>query len=174
MLSPTSAVPLPPIASLRLDTQLSPINPKAYQGLIGQLILLTKTRPDITYATFILNRYMHKLQTDHWNAAMILILYLAKYPFLGLLYAQREKNILQGFSNSDYAGNLDDKTSTSGYLFTNGSTPISWLSKKQNSTSRSFCESEYRAPAKCTCDPIWVRRLQKELRFCTSTYDSLV
>ena len=141
MLSPILAIPLPPTSSLRLDTHSSFVNPKAYQGLIGRLIFLTKTQPNIAYATSILSMYMHKLQTDHWNVAMTLISYLAKYPSLGLWYAQGEGNTLQGSSDLDYAGNIDERTSTSGYLFTNGSTLVLWSSKKQNSTSRSFCES---------------------------------
>ena len=62
---------------------------------------------------------------------MTLILYFAKYPSLSLWYVQRKENTLQGFLDSDYAGNLDDRTSTSAYLFTNGSTPVSWSSKKK-------------------------------------------
>ena len=140
---------------------------------MGQLIFLTKTRSNIAYVTSILSWYMHKPQLAHWNTTLHFLSYIAKYPSLELWYAQEEENTLQGFSDSDYVGNLDDMTSTSGYLFTNGSTPISWSSKKQNSTSRSSCESEYRALAKCTCEAIWLRRLKKELGFSNSLLMSL-
>ena len=111
---------------------------------------------------------MHSPQQAHWDAALSLLAYLSKTLDLGLWYLKGEENTIQGFSDADYAGNLDDRTSTSAYLFTNGSTPISWSSKKQNSTSRSSCKSEYRALAKCTCEAIWLNRLTKELGFCSS------
>ena len=98
----------------------------------------------------------------------MLITYLSRTLDFGLWYPKGEANITQGFLDADYAGNLDDRTSTSAYLFINGTTPISWSSKKQTSTSRSSCESEYRALAKCMCEAIWLNRLAKELGFCPS------
>jgi hypothetical protein len=77
----------------------------------------------------------------------------------------REETRLEGFSDADYAGNLDDRTSISAYLFQLGSTPISWCSKKQSSTARSTYESKYRALSRGTCEAIWLRRLIQELGF---------
>ena len=130
---------------------------------MDQLIYLTKTRPNISYATSVFSRYMHSPQSTHWSATLQLVSYLARFPSLGLWYAKGEENTIQGFFDSDYTGNLDDKTSTGGYLFTSGSTPISWSSKKHNSTSRSFCKSEYCALAKCASEAIWLKKLEKEL-----------
>ena len=164
---PASQVPLAPTSKLRFDTQSAPVDVKANQGLVAQLIFLTKTRPCISYATSVLSRYMHCAQEAHWHATLQLVSYLQLFPSMGLWYPKGEENTIQGFSDSNYVGNLDDRTSTNGYLFTNGSTPISWSSKKQTSTSRSSCEYEYRALTKCTCEAIWLRRLEKELGFST-------
>ena len=123
---PPSSIPISPSTRLSIDTDTSPIDSKAYQVLVGQLLYLTKTRLDICYTTSILSRYMHSPQQAHWDAALSLLAYLSNTPDLGLWYPKGEENIIQGFSNADYAGNLDDRTSTSAYLFTNGSTPISW------------------------------------------------
>ena len=167
LVPPPSQVPIPPTVSLRLDTSSEPVHIKSYQALVGQLIFLTKTRPDNSYAMSLLSRFMHSPQMTRWNAALHLISYIAKFPTFGLWYAKGEENLIQGFLDLDYACNLDDRTSIRGYLFTNGTTPISWFSKKQNSTSRSSCESEYRALAKCMCNAIWLCRLKKELGFCS-------
>ena len=72
---------------------------------------------------------------------------------------------LQGYSDANYAGDIDERKSTSAYIFTMGRTPVSWSSKKQNVTFRSSCELEYRALAKTTCEAIWLRRLIRELGF---------
>ena len=165
---PPSSIPILPTTRLGLDTATPIVDTQAYQALVSQLLYLTKTRPDICYTTSVLSRYMHSPQQAHWDAALHLLAYLSKTSDLGLWYPKGEGNIIQGFSDADYASNLDDRTSTSAYLFTNGSTPISWSSKKQNFTSRSSCESEYRALAKCTCKAIWLNRLAKELGFYSS------
>ena len=155
---PTSSVPLDPATKLRANTQVLPMELTEYQTLVSQLIFLTKARPDIYFATSLLSRFMHYPQVDHWNATLHLLSYLTKNPSLGLWYPKGEESTIQGFLDANYAGNLDDCTS---YLFLSGSTPISWSSKKQTSTSRSSYKSEYSTLAKCTYDAIWLKRLEK-------------
>jgi hypothetical protein len=158
-------IPLAPAFKLHKKTRAAPTDARDYQGLVGQLHYLTKTRPDIAYATSLLSRFMHGPQLLHRQAALNIVRYLSMFPSLGLWYLQGQDTTLQGFSDADYGGDLDDRISTSAYLFKLGPTPISWCSKKQSSTARSSCESEYRALSRCTCEAIWLRRLVKELGF---------
>jgi hypothetical protein len=108
---------------------------------------------------------MHKPQLLHRQAVQHLLNYLCRHPSDGLWFPRGGGTSLTGFSDVDYNGNPDDRTSTSAYIFYFGQTPISWSSRKQSSSSRSSCESEYRALAKCTCEAIWLRRLTRELGF---------
>lgn len=68
-----------------------------------------------------------------------------------------------GFCDSDYAGDIDDRKSTTGFVFFLGDSVISWSSKKQSIVTLSTCEAEYIAATSCTCHAIWLRRLLKEL-----------
>ena len=92
--------------------------------------------------------------TTHLQAACGILRYIGRYPSLGIFFKAGEENHLSGYSDADYAQDPDDHISTSAYLFFLGSTPISWCSRKQTSTARSSCESEYRALANCTCEAI--------------------
>ncbi|KAH9331534.1 hypothetical protein KI387_003642, partial [Taxus chinensis] len=78
---------------------------------------------------------------------------------LGLEYKKNDNFFLTGYSDSDHAGNMDDRKSTSGFVFFMGSGPISWGSKKQNFVSRSSTEAEYRAAGEAVCEAIWLRRI---------------
>ena len=89
---------------------------------------------------------------------------MRRYPNLGLFYKQGGENILHGYTDADYGQDVDDRISVGAYIFFIGNSPVSWNSKKQSSTSRSSCESEYRALARCSCEAVWIRRLLGELK----------
>ena len=76
-----------------------------------------------------------------------------------------EQSELIGFTDSDYAGDQDDRKSTSGYAFMFGSAAISWSSKKQPIVTLSSTEAEFVAATSCACQAIWLRRILKELHF---------
>lgn len=81
----------------------------------------------------------------------------------GLEYKKNNNFFLTGYSDSDHAGNIDDRKSTSGFLLFLGSGPISWGSKKQTCVSRSSTESKYRATGGAVCEAIWLRRILEGL-----------
>jgi hypothetical protein len=163
--TPPMYVPISDSVRLSKDTRTAPVDARYYQRLVGELNYLMKTRWDIGFAVSLLSRYMHRPQKTHLAVAFSVLQYLHRHPSLGLWYPKGEDITLQGFSDVDYAGDIDDRISTSAYLFTMGGSPISWRSKKQTVTSRSSCESEYRALAKMTCEVVWLRRLIKQLGF---------
>ncbi|KAJ8617132.1 hypothetical protein MRB53_013318 [Persea americana] len=83
----------------------------------------------------------------------------------GIFYKKNGGSILTGFTDSDYAGDLDDRRSTSGYVLMMGSGAISWASKKQQVVSLSTTEAEFIAAASSACQAIWLRRILEELHF---------
>ena len=155
--------PLPEGLLLSKQSDSPPIDATLYRMLVGKLLFLTKTRPDISYAVSVVSRFMQSPHENHLQAAKHILRYVRRFPNLGLTFSHGDANRLQGFTDADYGQDPDDRISVGAYLFYLGNTPISWNSKKQTSTSRSSCESEYRALAKCACEAVWLRRLLAKL-----------
>ena len=95
-------------------------------------------------------------------AAKSVFRYLCGTVNYGILYTDVSDVTLEGFSESDWAGNLDDRRSITGYAFNIGSGVIAWSSKKQSTVALSSCEAEYQALCAATCEAIWLRRLLKD------------
>lgn len=159
-----SQTPLPEGLLLSKQSDTPPIDATLYRMLVGKLLFLTKTRPDISYAVSVVSRFMQSPHEIHLQAAKHILRYVRHFPDLGLTFSKEDDNCLRGFTDADYGQDLDDRISVGAYIFFLGQTPISWNSKKQSTTSRSSCESEYRALAKCSCEAVWLRRLLAELR----------
>ena len=158
-----SQTPLPEGLLLPKHSDSPPVDATLYRMLVGKLLFLTKTRPDISYAVSVVSRFMQSPQDIHLQAAKHILRYIRRFPDLGLSFQKGDSNCLRGYTDADYGQDLDDRISVGAYIFFLGTSPISWNSKKQSSTSRSSCESEYRALAKCSCEAVWLRRLLAEL-----------
>jgi hypothetical protein len=102
-----------------------------YRQLIGSLIYLINTRPDLSYAVGILSRFMKQPWDNHWNATKRVLRYIQGTKDFGLLYKKTKFFLLGGFSDADFTKSIDDRSSTSGYLMNMGSTAVSWNCKKQ-------------------------------------------
>ena len=159
-----SHTPLPEGLTLSKETATPLVNATLYRMLVGKLLFLTKTRPDITHAVSVVSRFMQAPQETHLQAAKHILRYLRRHPDLGLFFKHGEENLLRGYTDVDYGQDIDDRISIGAYIFFLGNSPVSWNSKKQSSTSRSSCESEYRALAQCSCEAVWIRRLLEELK----------
>ena len=112
-----------------------------YRSLIGCLIYLTATRPDILFAVSILSRFMHCASEVHLQAAKRVIRYVKGTLDYGIMYSHSHNFKLHGYSDSDWAGCIDDMRSTSGYCFSFGSGVFSWCSKKQEVVAQSTAEA---------------------------------
>ncbi|CAA0806487.1 cysteine-rich RLK (RECEPTOR-like protein kinase) 8 [Striga hermonthica] len=130
-----------------------------YRSLIGSLLYLTATRPDIMYATSLLSRFMQSPSQVHYGAAKRILRYLQGTKDYGIQYEYNEDSRLIGYTDSDWAGSVDDMKSTSGYTFSLGSGIFSWSSKKQDCVAQSSAEAEYVATALTTSQAIWLRRI---------------
>jgi hypothetical protein len=161
------ATPLPPHAKLSRDTNEEPLDTEeraAYKSLVGTLIyLMVCSRPDLAYAMSVLSKYLDKPTRDHLRAAKHVLRYLRGTSDLVLVY-KRGNNTLIGYSDADWAGDLDERRSTSGYLFTLNGTAISWRSKLQDTVALSTVEAEYIAMSEAAKESIWLQGLLKEVR----------
>ncbi|XP_074322800.1 secreted RxLR effector protein 161-like [Apium graveolens] len=97
------------------------------------------------------------------KAAKRILRYLKGTMDCGLLYHYLNEFKLVGYCDSDWAGDIDDRKSTTRYVFFIGDTSFSWISKKQTIVTLSTCEAEYVAACSCVCQAIWLRRVLKEL-----------
>ena len=136
-----------------------------FRSLVGSLSYLTSTRPDILFGVGLVSRYMEAPTTAHLMAAKRILLYIEDTLDFGLCYSSSNNFRLRGFSDSDWAGDIDDRRSTTGFVFYMGDTIFSWSSKKQSIVTLSTCEIEYVALSSCVTQAIWLRSLLKELHF---------
>ncbi|XP_062098605.1 secreted RxLR effector protein 161-like [Humulus lupulus] len=118
-----------------------------YRQLVGSLIYLTLTRPDISYAVGVASRYMQQPKNPHLEAVRRMLRYVKDTINYSLLYKKGDEIKIVGYCDADYAGDHDTRRSTTGYVFMLGSGVVSWCSKRQPTVSLSTTEAEYRAAA---------------------------
>ena len=136
-----------------------------YKQIVGSLMYLTATRPDIMFVVSFVSRFMEHPKEAHLRVTRRILRYLKGTLDFGLFYRKGEKSDLIGFTDSDYVGDLDDRKSTSGYVFMMGSEAISWSSKKQPIVTLSTTEAEFVAATSCACQAIWLRKILEKLQF---------
>lgn len=136
----------------------------SYRRLIGRLLYLTTTRPDIAFVVNQLSQFLSSPTDLHEAAAHRVLRYLKGSPGCGLFYPASSSSVLTAFSDSDWAGCVDTRRSITGYCVFLGSALVSWKSKKQTTTSRSSCEAEYRAMAATVCELQWLDYLLCDLQ----------
>ena len=122
-----------------------------YRRLVGKLIYLTVIRPDIAYIVGVLSQFMQEPRIVHWLGVIRVLAYVKKAPGKGLMYKKNGHLLIETYSDSDYAGDKDRK-STSGYCTYVGGNLVMWRSKKQNVISRSNAESEYKSMTQTACE----------------------
>jgi hypothetical protein len=136
-----------------------------YQRLVGRLIYLSHTRPDIAYAVSVVSQFMHLPRESHMEAVYRILRYLKSSPGKGLLFAQHDHLKVEGYTDADWAGSVTDRRSTSGYCTLVGGNLVTWRSKKQSVVARSSAEAEFRAMAHGICELLWLKILLKELGY---------
>ncbi|CAM8951267.1 unnamed protein product [Rhodiola kirilowii] len=143
-----------------------PTDATFYRSIVGCLRYLVNTRPDISYAVGYLNRFVETPTTKHWNAVKHILRYLAGIKNMGCYYPRKkgvELPTLMGYCDSDMAGDVDDRKSTTGVFFKLGQSMITWQSQKQKVVALSSCEAEYITATTAACQAIWLARLLSEL-----------
>lgn len=136
----------------------------AYRRLVGRLLYLTHTRPDICFAVSQLSQFLDCPTSVHHAAAMRVLRYIKKSPAEGLLFSASSDIKLKGFSDSNWGTCPDTRRSITDYCFFLGTSLISWKSKKQATVSKSSSEAEYRALAQATCEAQWLLYLLEDFQ----------
>ena len=138
-----------------------------YAELVGALLWVSNcTRPDVTQAVNLLARYMSCPTEQHWVLALGVLRYLNSTSELGLCLGgdTAGKVDLITYCDADYAGDIDTRRSTTGYVVTANGTAVSWQSKLQPTVARSTTEAEYMAAASAVSEALCIRKLDSEFR----------
>lgn len=138
-------------------------NPSPYRRLVGRLIYLSTTRPELSYAIHILSQFMAAPKPAQWEAALRVVRYLKNDPGLGILLSSDSDLSLSAWCDSDYAGCPLTRRSLTGYFVQLGGSPLSWKTRKHDVVSRSSAEAEYRAMADAVSEILWLRQLLPSL-----------
>ncbi|KAI3758422.1 hypothetical protein L6452_05983 [Arctium lappa] len=150
-----------------LDEELSgkPADQKVYRSMIGSLLYLTASHPDIMFATCFGARYQANPKELHFNAVKRIFRYLKGTPDLGLWYPKDSRFDLTAFTDADHAGCKLDRKSTSGSCQFIEDKLVSWTSKKQNCVSTSTAEAEYVVAASCCSQVLWMKTQLKDFGY---------
>lgn len=140
-----------------------PVNPEMYRSLVGSLIYLTNTRPDISYSVGCVARYMEQPEENHLQAAKRILRYLKGTIYHGLHFSSDNDLHYHAYEDADWGRDADTKRSTSGILHKLGNSCVFWSSKLQPTVSLSSTEAEYRVLTDTSKDIIYFRRILAEI-----------
>ncbi|SPT19257.1 unnamed protein product [Triticum aestivum] len=155
-------MPMPTKGQLGSDDNGKEFDQKVYRSMIGSLLYLCASRPDIMLSVCMCARFQAAPKESHHLAVKRILRYLAYTPTLGLWYPKGSEFDLVGFSDADYAGDKVDRKSTSWTCHFLGRSLVCWSSKKQNCVSLSTAESEYIAAGSCCAQLLWMKKTLKD------------
>jgi hypothetical protein len=158
-----TATPIATDIKLSKYDEGSYVDPTLYKRLVGSLMYLTTTRPDIMFAVSLISRFMETPKSTHWKVGKRILRYVAGTIDFGIRYTSSLNFELIGYTDSDFAGSIDDRKNTSRYVFSLGSGVVAWASKKQPIVTLFSTEVEYVATAVAVCQVVWMRRVLNEL-----------
>nr|KYP51407.1 Retrovirus-related Pol polyprotein from transposon TNT 1-94 [Cajanus cajan] len=138
-------------------------DPTHYRRLVGRLLYLTITRPELSYAVHTLSQFLQHPLQEHYDAVLRVLRYIKGNPGQGLLIRSTCDLHLRAYCDSDWASCPITRRSITGYFITLGQSPISWKSKKQHTISRSSAEVEYHSMAAATSELLWIKAFLQDL-----------
>ncbi|XP_024047906.1 uncharacterized protein LOC112101459 [Citrus clementina] len=124
-----------PIEGLKfcITSDQVPVDKGRYQRLIGRLMYLSHTKPDLAYALSVVSQFMYNPGEQHMKAVMRILRYLKSNPGKGILFSKNgDYNNIEVYTDADWAGSTSDRRSTSGYFTFVGGNLVTWRSKKQH------------------------------------------
>lgn len=161
-------VPLDPHGVLYPVNESEEIERKVpYREAVGSLMFLAVvSRPDLAYAVNSVSKFLNNHGESHWRAVKRIFAYLKGTSGYGIKYQRSETaSDLVGFSDADYAGDLETRRSTTGYIFQLAGGPITWASQRQKLVTLSTTESEYVAASAASREAIWLRKLLSDIGY---------
>ena len=161
----TVATPADVHVQLKKDDGCSKlVDATRYQSMVGSLLYMAvATRPDIAQAVGAVAKFCSRPSEAHLTAVKRILRYLKGTANLGLKFMKSESGELTGYSDADWAGDVDERRSTTGNLFLMSGAPVSWLSKKQTVVALSTSEAEYVALSMAAQEAVWLRRFLSDL-----------
>ncbi|KAL1191224.1 Retrovirus-related Pol polyprotein from transposon RE2 [Cardamine amara subsp. amara] len=153
------AFPLDQNHKLALDKGKLMPDSERYRCLVGRLIYLANTRPDLAYSIHILTQFMKEPREAHWDAALRVVRYLKQNPGQGILLRSDSSLKLKVWCDADWGGCPLTRKSLTGWFIQLGDSPISWKTSKQDNVSMSSCEAEYRALSLTVREVLWLKNL---------------
>ena len=151
------------------DRDEGPTDKGQYQRLVGRLIYLSHTRPDIAFAVSVASQHMHSPKKKHLDAAYKILRYLKGTPCQGLFFKKNDQRTVEIYTDADWAGDQENSRSTSGYCSFVWGNLVTWQSQKQRVVSKSSAESELRALAQGIMEGLWLKRVTEEAQVEIST-----
>ena len=138
----------------KLQTTGISVDKGRYQRLVGKLLYLAHTRPDIGFPVSVVSQFINNPTEEHMNAVYRILQYLKKDPGKGLFFRKVENRAIEVFTDADWAGSPIHRRSTSGYCSFVWGNLVTWRSKKQSVVARSSAEAELRALTFVICEGI--------------------
>jgi hypothetical protein len=137
--------------------------------MIGSLLYLTASRPDISFSVGVCARIQANPKESHLTTVKRIIKYVKDTLLYDIWYSRETNLVVVGYSDADWAGNADDRKSTSGGCFYVGNNLMAWMSKKQASISLSTTEAKYIAAGSCCTQLLWMKTLLGDYWFSQGT-----
>ncbi|CAJ2638271.1 unnamed protein product [Trifolium pratense] len=155
--------PMDPNAKLWKEGSV-PVDTGRYQRLVGKLIYLSHTRPDIAFSVSVVSQFMHSPFEEHLEVVYRILRYLKANPGKGLFFKKTSERNVSIFTYADWAGSVTDRRATSGYFTYVWGNLVTWRSKKQGVVARSSAKAEFRAMDQGICEGLWIHRVLEELK----------
>ena len=151
---------------LYIEPNQIPVDKCMYQRLVGKLMYLAHTRPNLAYALIIISQFMHNPGEQHMNAIILILRYLKAAPGKEMIFTKNAscRNI-DTYIDAYWARSKDYKRFTSGYFTFVGGNLVTWRNKKQNAVARSSAEAEFKGMSLGICEALWLRLLLNDLGY---------
>ena len=154
-----TSTPMSSSAKLSRDAAGTEVDPTLYQSMIGSLLYLTTSRPNIAFSVGVCARFQAAPKESHLTVVKRIIRHINGTSDYGIWYSKDLNECIAGYSDADWYRCIDDRKSTSDGCFYLGNNLVSWMSKKQNSVSFSTAKVEYIAMASCCAQLLWMKKL---------------
>ena len=167
-LQSASSIRTPMSSNVKLTINLlsKSVDPTLYRSMIGSLLYLTASIPDISYNVGMCARYQANPKQSYITAVKCIIKYVKSTSNFGVWYDKDTNDVLAGYTDADQASNADDRKITFDACFYLGNNLVSWMSKKQNFVSFSITKAEYIAVGSCCTQLLWIHKLFLDYGIC--------
>jgi hypothetical protein len=157
------SIPLEQNVKLNVDEGKLVDDTTMYRRIVGSLIYMTITRPNLSYVIGMVSQFMQTPQKPHLDVVRHILRYIKYTLQCGIFYEAKSQLQIHGYTNVDWANNVSNRRSTSGFMFSFRSGDISWNNKKQPTIALSSIEAKYRGAAIVACEVVWLQKLLSDL-----------